>query len=180
MESLLVNAAFATTTPKRSGMCIKIACSRFPTNGAGMRIRTALWIGCSGCEKKRTRAWICDLEVIPASVFDIPTVTHKSRLVKVAKPTWKVHLQHKCKAKDQKEHDMAKLTNDEKFEIIQKAQEARKRGDGEEADRILQQLPLAPHLAKSLKRQIGSTELLKAGFDLSEAEAAYGPNWLSE
>ncbi len=91
-----------------------------------------------------------------------------------------MHLQHKCKAKDQKEHDMAKLTNEEQFELIQKVQEAQKRGDREEARRISRLLPLAPHLAQSLKKQIGPNELLKAGFNLSEAEEAYGPNWLSE
>jgi hypothetical protein len=76
--------------------------------------------------------------------------------------------------------EMAKLTNEEKFEIIQKAQEAGKRGDKEEEMRILRQLPLAPHLAKTLKSQIGPDELQKAGFDLSAAEEAYGKNWLSK
>jgi hypothetical protein len=75
---------------------------------------------------------------------------------------------------------MARLTSEEKFRIIQQSLEARERGDIEEADRIAKRLPLAPHLAKSLKESIGPEELSKSGFDLSEAEAAFGQNWLSQ
>ncbi len=74
---------------------------------------------------------------------------------------------------------MAKYTREEELAILQAAQEARERGDLEEASRLSKKLPLLPCLAMSLKEQVGAEELLKQGYDLSEAEKAYGKNWLA-
>ncbi len=74
---------------------------------------------------------------------------------------------------------MAKLTREEEFKILQQSLEAAKRGDQEEAHRLALKVPLAPHLAKALKDLVGAEEMLKEGYDLSEAEAKYGPHWLS-
>jgi hypothetical protein len=77
-----------------------------------------------------------------------------------------------------KEDIVSKLTGDQKFKIIQASLDAADRGDREEENRLLLLLPLAPHLAKVAKEIWGKDYLLQEGFDLSEAEAAYGPNWL--
>jgi hypothetical protein len=72
------------------------------------------------------------------------------------------------------------MKNEEKFQIVQKAHEAASRGNFEEYRRLSRQLPLAPHLAKFMKKKVGSEKLLKAGFNLSEAEDEYGTDWLSK
>jgi hypothetical protein len=75
---------------------------------------------------------------------------------------------------------LSKLTGDQKFKIIQASLDAADRGDREEENRLPLLLPLAPHLAKVAKEIWGKDYLLQEGFDLSEAEAAYGPNWLGQ
>jgi hypothetical protein len=79
-----------------------------------------------------------------------------------------------------KEKIMAKMTKEEEFDILQASLDAADRGDYEEENRLLLLLPLAPHLAKVAKDLWGKDYLLQEGFDLSEAEAAYGPNWLDQ
>ncbi len=75
---------------------------------------------------------------------------------------------------------MAKFPREEELQIIQQINAATKRGDKEESRRLAKLLPLAPHLAKSLKEQFGPDNLRKEQYDLSEAEAAYGKNWLNQ
>lgn len=74
---------------------------------------------------------------------------------------------------------MATLTDDQIADIIDKSLEADARGDYEEGDRLLKQLPIAPWLAHAAKEVWGKEFLLDNGFDLSRAEAAYGKEWLS-
>jgi hypothetical protein len=74
---------------------------------------------------------------------------------------------------------MTKLTREQEIEIIQKSLEADERGDHDESVRLIQQMPLAPHLARAAKKIWGKEYLLQSGFDLSEAEAAYGKDWLN-
>jgi hypothetical protein len=74
---------------------------------------------------------------------------------------------------------VAKLTLEQKAEIIEKPLEADARGDYDEGSRLLRQLPIAPWLAKAGKEVWGKEFLLENEYDLSEAEAAYGKDWLS-
>jgi hypothetical protein len=39
--------------------------------------------------------------------------------------------------------------------------------------------PLPPYLAKVYKEKVGIKELIESGWNLSEAEAEFGENWLS-
>ncbi len=75
---------------------------------------------------------------------------------------------------------MAKYTREEKQEILLAAMAARKRGDWEEADRISNKLPMAPHLAMSYFTSYGKEALFEAGFDLSEANEAFGEGWYNQ
>lgn len=75
---------------------------------------------------------------------------------------------------------MTQLTHDEKLNILILAQEARSRGDEKEALKISQRLPLAPHIAEAVKSALGAEYLKNSGFNLSEAEAAYGHNWINQ
>jgi hypothetical protein len=57
---------------------------------------------------------------------------------------------------------------------------AGKAGKFEEAEKVRKQIPLAPHLAKVAKEKIGADFLIKYGFNLSEAEVEFGPDWLTK
>jgi hypothetical protein len=70
------------------------------------------------------------------------------------------------------------MTTEEKLDIAMKAHEYLEAGDKEAAVLIMKQIPLAPHLAKVAKEFSGADFLIKGGFNLSEAEAEFGPGWL--
>jgi hypothetical protein len=73
------------------------------------------------------------------------------------------------------------MTIHEKLELLKKADEYRKAGNEAEAQRItLQELPMPPYLARAVKEFSGVDFLLKGGYNLSEAEAEYGPDWLTK
>ena len=72
------------------------------------------------------------------------------------------------------------MTLDEKLAIGCKAAELRKSGDKEGATRLLRTAPMPPYLAKVMKDKMGSDFLIKGGWNLSEAEAEFGPDWLSK
>jgi hypothetical protein len=72
------------------------------------------------------------------------------------------------------------MTLDERLAIGLKAHEYMEAGNKAEAVRIMKQIPLAPHLAKAAKEFSGVDFLIKGGFNLSEAEAEFGPDWLAK
>jgi hypothetical protein len=67
----------------------------------------------------------------------------------------------------------------DKLQLKVKSLELEKQGKFEEAKKLQRQIPLAPYLAKTAKETIGADFLIKGGFNLSEAEAAFGPDWLT-
>ena len=71
------------------------------------------------------------------------------------------------------------MTLDEKLIIGCKAAELRKAGDEIGATRLLRTAPLPPYLAKIYKEKVGVEQLIESGWNLSEAEAEFGENWLS-
>jgi len=71
------------------------------------------------------------------------------------------------------------MTIDEKLAISCKAASLRKAGDEEAATRLLRTAPMPPYLAKVLKETMGADFLIKGGYNLSEAEAEFGRNWIS-
>jgi len=72
------------------------------------------------------------------------------------------------------------MTLDEKLAISIKSAELREAGDEEGASRLLRTAPLPPYLAKVYKEKIGAKQLIESGWNLSEAEAEFGPDWLSK
>ena len=72
------------------------------------------------------------------------------------------------------------MTLDEKLKIGCKAAELRKAGDIEGATRLLRTAPMPPYLAKVMKDKMGSEFLIQGGWNLSEAEAEFGSDWLSK
>jgi hypothetical protein len=75
------------------------------------------------------------------------------------------------------------MTIHEKIELLMKAHEYREAGNAAEAQRIsLEELPMPPYLAKAVKEFSGADFLLKGryNYNLSEAEAEFGPDWLTK
>ena len=71
------------------------------------------------------------------------------------------------------------MTLDEKLAISNRAIALSKAGDEEGYDRLMRTIPMPPYLAKVAKEKIGVDFLINGGWDLSEAEAEFGHNWLS-
>ena len=74
----------------------------------------------------------------------------------------------------------ATMTLDEKLAISCKAAELRKAGDKEGASRLIRTAPMPPYIAKVMKEKVGVDFLIDGGWNLSEAEAEFGKNWLSK
>jgi hypothetical protein len=71
------------------------------------------------------------------------------------------------------------MTMDEKIAIGLKALELKKQGRISEAEQLRRQIPLQPYLAKIIKEKWKAADWLKtSGWNLSEAEAAFGQGWL--
>jgi hypothetical protein len=68
----------------------------------------------------------------------------------------------------------------EKLAIEMRALELKKQGKLEEAENLRRQIPLPPYLAKWAKKRLGADFLIQNGWNLSEAEAEYGPDWLTQ
>ena len=72
------------------------------------------------------------------------------------------------------------MTLDEKFAISHKAIALKQAGDYEGYMRLMKTVPVPYYIAKVIKEKVGADFLIKEGWNLSEAEAEFGPNWLSQ
>jgi hypothetical protein len=70
------------------------------------------------------------------------------------------------------------MTLDEKLTIACKAAALSKAGDTEGESRLIRTIPMPPYLAKVMKEKVGVDFLINGGWNLSEAEEAFGQNWL--
>jgi hypothetical protein len=68
----------------------------------------------------------------------------------------------------------------DKLQLKVKSLELEKQGKFDEAKKLERQIPLAPHLAKFAKKYMGTDFLVKSGWNLSEAEAEFGKDWLAQ
>ena len=71
------------------------------------------------------------------------------------------------------------MTLDEKLAISNRAFALIEAGNEEEGRRLLRTAPMPPYLAKIMKDKMGADFLIKAGYNLSEAEAKFGYNWIN-
>jgi hypothetical protein len=71
------------------------------------------------------------------------------------------------------------MTIEEKLEIGVKAVALKKAGDLEGYDRLVKSIPMPPFLAKIMKEKVGMEFFTRYNWNLSEAEAEFGPDWLS-
>ena len=72
------------------------------------------------------------------------------------------------------------MTLDEKLSISNRAFDLLDAGDKEGFTRLIRTAPLPPYLAKIAKEKIGADFLIKGGWNLSEAEAEFGSDWLNK
>jgi hypothetical protein len=72
------------------------------------------------------------------------------------------------------------MTEDEKIAITMKAHELLEAGKDEEAIALQMTMPMPPFLAKFAKENGDADYLISAGWNLAEAEAAFGPDWLTK
>ena len=70
------------------------------------------------------------------------------------------------------------MTLDEKLAITKRAFELLDAGDREGYSRLIRSAPMPPYLAKVAKEKIGADFLINGGWNLSEAEAEFGSDWL--
>jgi len=71
------------------------------------------------------------------------------------------------------------MSLDEKLAISNKAIALSKAGDEEGYMRLMKTVPMPPYLAKVFKEKVGADFLIDSGFNLSEAEAEFGSDWLT-
>jgi len=71
------------------------------------------------------------------------------------------------------------MTDHEKADVIIKSIEMRKAGQKDEAMELRRTVPLSPWLAKFTKDKMGADVLLALDWNLAEAEAEYGSDWLN-
>jgi len=72
------------------------------------------------------------------------------------------------------------MTLDQKLDISNRACALWQAGDKEGYSRLIRTIPMPPYLAKIYKEKVGVEPLLQAGYNLSEAEAEFGSDWLNK
>jgi len=72
------------------------------------------------------------------------------------------------------------MTFDEKLALSNKACLLLRAGDREGYSRLTRSIPMPPYLAKVAKEKIGVDFLIDGGWNLSEAEAEFGSDWLTK
>jgi hypothetical protein len=72
------------------------------------------------------------------------------------------------------------MTLDEKLAISMKACDLYNAGDKEGFSRVIRTAPMPPYLAKIMKEKVGADFLIQGGWNLSEAEAEFGSDWLNK
>jgi hypothetical protein len=72
------------------------------------------------------------------------------------------------------------MTLHDKLQLRVKCVELEKQGKTEESDRLARSIPMSPWLAEWYKKYVGVEPLINGGWNLSEAEAAFGHDWLTK
>jgi hypothetical protein len=76
---------------------------------------------------------------------------------------------------------MQKMTLEERLAINKESLVLLKAGKREEAMALhRRKAPMLPWLAKIMKEKVGADFLRSQGYNLSEAEAEFGPGWLDK
>ena len=71
------------------------------------------------------------------------------------------------------------MTIEEKLDVSNRAIALKNTGDREGYTRLLRTAPMPAYLAKAMKEKMGADFLINGGWNLIEAEAEFGQDWLS-
>jgi hypothetical protein len=71
------------------------------------------------------------------------------------------------------------MSSREKLAVLAKAAELWEAGKDNEAMALAKTVPIPSFLAKVFKEKAGADYLVKSGWNLAEAEAEFGQDWLS-
>ena len=71
------------------------------------------------------------------------------------------------------------MTEREKADIVTESFKIEDAGNKEKASALRRSVPMSPWLAKFIKEKLGVETLLELDWNLAEAEAEYGPDWLT-
>jgi hypothetical protein len=71
------------------------------------------------------------------------------------------------------------MTLKEQLVILAKVAALDEAGKEDEAMALTKTVPMPPFLAKIMKEKVGADYLINGGWNLSEAEAEFGQDWLS-
>jgi len=71
------------------------------------------------------------------------------------------------------------MSEEEKVEIFMEAHRLRKEGKEDEAGAVQRTAPVPAFLAKVFKEKVGADFLIQGGWNLAEANAEYGSDWLN-
>jgi len=71
------------------------------------------------------------------------------------------------------------MTDEEKVDTSYRACMLLEAGDREGYSRLTRSIPMPPYLAKIMKEKMGAEYLINGGWNLVEAEAEFGSDWLS-
>ena len=72
------------------------------------------------------------------------------------------------------------MTLDEKLDTMMRAIALKNAGDREGYSRLTRSIPMPPYLAKIYKEKVGVKQLIESGWNLTEAEAEFGADWLNK
>jgi hypothetical protein len=72
------------------------------------------------------------------------------------------------------------MTLEEKLRVSNKAIALKKAGDREGYERLMKTIPVPPFIVKVIKEKLGVEFILKDEWNLSEAEAEFGSDYLSK
>ena len=70
------------------------------------------------------------------------------------------------------------MTDEEKVDTSYRACMLLRAGDREGYSRLTRSIPMPPYLAKVMKEKMGAEYLINGGWNLVEAEAEFGSDWL--
>ena len=71
------------------------------------------------------------------------------------------------------------MTNEEKTDLLEQINIARQSDNMEKFLELSKKMPVPPLVAMAYKEGFGADFVANSGFNLSEAEQAYGKDWLS-
>ena len=75
---------------------------------------------------------------------------------------------------------VTRMTEDEKIDLLMEVVRLKNEGKEAESDKLFKTIPLEPQFAQDIKDVYGADFLIEHGYNISEAEAKFGKDWISK